>query len=103
MKSDSIVLILLLAVGAANAFLSVYTVWQARGFRRVLAILPLLGIVGICLNIYLDVARDPTAHNLWPFELLLAGAAGLLYSFGFLGLQALWSQKPKDRGRERET
>lgn len=26
------------------------------------------------LRILIGVARDPTSHNLWPFEILMAGA-----------------------------
>jgi hypothetical protein len=30
-------------------------------------------------RIVLDTARDPTSHNLWPFEIVIAGGAGLAF------------------------
>ena len=39
----------------------------------------------VVLRIVVDVARDPTSHNLWPFELLMWGAA----SVGILGALAV--------------
>jgi hypothetical protein len=31
----------------------------------------------VVLRIVVDVARDPTSHNLWPFEVLMWGAASV--------------------------
>ncbi len=30
----------------------------------------------VCISIAKDTARDPTSHNLWPFELIIAAIAG---------------------------
>ena len=97
MKSDTVVLIVLLAAAATNVALSVYAIWRAQGFRRLLASLPLLSFLGVGLNILLGVSRDPTSHNLWPFEVLVTCAAGIIYSFAFLGLQALFVRRTKPR------
>jgi peptidoglycan/LPS O-acetylase OafA/YrhL len=97
MKSDTIVLIVLLAAAATNVGLSIVAIWRARGFRRLLASLPLLGLLGIGLNILLGVSRDPSSHNLWPFEVLATCAAGIIYSFAFLGFQALSLRRRKPR------
>jgi hypothetical protein len=36
------------------------------------------GIVGfVILRIAVDTAADPTSHNLWPLEVLIAGFASL--------------------------
>jgi hypothetical protein len=36
------------------------------------------------VNVLLDTSRDPTSHNLWPFEIVLAAAAGLVPAAGLL-------------------
>ena len=46
-----------------------------RGSWRLVAILPLLGVIAVVIKIIVDVNADPTAHNLWPFEVL--GAVGV--------------------------
>jgi hypothetical protein len=50
-----------------------------RGSWRLVATLPLLSVIAVVIKIVMDVNADPTAHNLWPFELLgavvVAGAA----------------------------
>jgi hypothetical protein len=32
----------------------------------------------VVLRIVIDTARDPTSHNLWPFEILMVGTGALL-------------------------
>ena len=39
----------------------------------------------VVLRILIDTARDPTSHNLWPFEILMVGTGALL-SIGVLKL-----------------
>ena len=46
-----------------------------RGGWRLMALLPLLGVITVVVTIVVDVSADPTAHNLWPFEVL--GAVGV--------------------------
>ncbi|MFZ7094948.1 hypothetical protein ACOPJQ_13030 [Luteimonas dalianensis] len=46
-----------------------------RGGWRLAAALPLAIMALVLLNIVVGVAIDPTSHNLWPFELLMAGMA----------------------------
>ena len=45
-----------------------------RGFLAFAAVLPAVAFVRVAL----DVAVDPTSHNLWPFELVIAGGVGVL-------------------------
>ena len=100
MKSDTVVLMVLGAAAATNVVLSICALWRARGFRRLLASLPLLSFLGVGLNILLGTSRDLTSHNLWPFEVLVTCAAGIIYSLAFLGLQALFSQRKHHIGHE---
>ena len=51
--------------------------WK-RGWRWAAA-LPAIAMVGVILNILVGILRDSTAHNLWPFEILLWSAAGLVF------------------------
>lgn len=47
--------------------------WRWRGAWRVAAALPALGVTWVVLSLFIDTARDPTSHNLWPFEIVFAG------------------------------
>ena len=100
MKSDTIVLMVLLAAAAANVALSIYALWRARGFRRLLGSLPLLSFLAVGLNVIVGVSRDPTSHNLWPFEVLLTCALGIIYSLAFLGLQAVFLRRKHRNNHE---
>ena len=57
--------------------------WQGRW--RIAAVTPPLAMALVAANIVVGVLLDRTAHNLWPFELLMAGLGGLV----FFGLAAL--------------
>lgn len=49
--------------------------------RRVLSVMALCPAAVVAVRIVADTAADPTTHNLWPFELviaLLVGAAAVL-------------------------
>jgi hypothetical protein len=35
-------------------------------------------VLFVVLRIVIDTAGDPTSHNLWPFEVLMAGTGALL-------------------------
>jgi hypothetical protein len=72
----------LVGVGLTVAALAALAVSAARLARARLAAL----VVGaaapaaVLLRVIVDCSRDPTAHNLWPFEIVLAGGVGLLAS-----------------------
>lgn len=52
---------------------------------RGLALLPALALIGVILNILISVAKTRSAHNLWPFEIVLWSGGGLV----FLGILSL--------------
>ncbi|HQX25693.1 MAG TPA: hypothetical protein PLI00_14285 [Pseudomonadota bacterium] len=56
-----------------------------RGGWRIAAAVPAIMMAFVVLRIVIGVARDPTSHNLWPFEILMAGAM----SAGVTGLLAV--------------
>ena len=52
-----------------------------RGGWRYAAALPIAVMAFVVLRIVVDTTRDPTAHNLWPFEILMWGGASVLFMF----------------------
>lgn len=62
-----------------------WALWKWRGAWRIAAAAPVAMMAFVVLRIVVDVARDPTSHNLWPFEVLMWGAA----SVGILGALAV--------------
>lgn len=56
-----------------------------RGGWRIAALLPLAGFGFVVARLVVDTRRDPTSHNLWPFEVLIAAAVALA-ALGLLGL-----------------
>lgn len=54
-----------------------WALWRWRGGWRLAAALPAGLMALVVLRIVLDTARDPTSHNLWPFEVLVMGSVSL--------------------------
>ena len=77
-----------LAIGLGGIAAPVWALRRWQGLWRAAAAVPALIIGYVVLRIVLDTARDPTSHNLWPFELLQAGALSLVL-IGLL-LAARW-------------
>ena len=69
----------MLAVGIAGFAAPAWSLWRWRGGWRMAAAVPAAIMAFVVLRIIIDTSRDPTSHNLWPFEILMAGAlsAGL--------------------------
>jgi hypothetical protein len=65
---------------------------QPRRWLGNLAILALAPVATVVVRIAVDVARDPTSHNLFPFELALAGFVGVLAAGLGVGLGMLASR-----------
>lgn len=61
-----------------------WALWTWRGAWRAAAAIPVAMMAFAVLRIVVDVVRDPTSHNLWPFELLMWSAA----SVGIVGALA---------------
>ena len=47
----------------------------------------------VCVSVAKDTARDPTSHNLWPFELIFAVIAGaaIVVPVMLIGLALRWA------------
>jgi hypothetical protein len=53
--------------------------WRWRGGWRLAALLPAATMAFVVLRLFIDTARDPTSHNLWPFEILIWGGFSCLW------------------------
>lgn len=68
-------MLVLLLAGIA---VPIRAVWKWRGGWRIAAAIPVAVMGFIILRILVDTARDPTSHNLWPFEILTFGTVTLV-------------------------
>jgi hypothetical protein len=64
----------MLALGLLGFVAPVWTFRRWRGGWRIAAAVPGIMMAFVVLRIAFGVALDPTSHNLWPFEILMAGA-----------------------------
>ncbi len=67
--------VLALLVGGVAA--PAWGLWRWRGAWRVAAVVPAAVMGFVVLRIVVDTVRDPTSHNLWPFEVLIVGSLSL--------------------------
>lgn len=86
-------MIAVLGLLIAGVGVPLWSVWKWRGGWRIAAAMPAAVILFVVLRIVIDTARDPTSHNLWPFEILqfgiiaLAIVGGLKLTRRFMGVQ----------------
>ena len=83
--SLSIFLIVILALVFSFVALEVVTIRRWKGGWRLIAALPGIALAFWILFIIISVLLDKTSHNLWPFEIVMWSAGGLV----FLGLLRL--------------
>ncbi|HTT42650.1 MAG TPA: hypothetical protein VMG33_06220 [Steroidobacteraceae bacterium] len=81
----SLFMIAVLALGVGGFVLPVRALRRWRGGWRLAAAVPAALMGFVVLRILVGVSIDPTSHNLWPFEILMAG---LLSTVG-MGLMSL--------------
>jgi hypothetical protein len=70
---------MLLMLGALIAGFAVpaWALWKWQGGWRVAAAVPVVLMAFVVLRIMWGTSRDPTSHNLWPFEILIFGVVSL--------------------------
>jgi hypothetical protein len=68
----------MLALGVLGFAAPAWGVWRWKGGWRLATAVPAAMMAFVVLRIVLGVARDPTSHNLWPFEILQAGALSVV-------------------------
>lgn len=70
-------LLAVLATGLLGFALPAWGVWRWRGAWRIAAAVPATIMAFVVLRIVFDGLRDPTSHNLFPFEILVAGSLSI--------------------------
>ena len=70
-------MLLVLALLVASVAVPLWSVWKWQGGWKIAAAVPAVVIAFVVLRIIVDTSRDPTSHNLWPFEILQFGVAAL--------------------------
>jgi len=78
-------MLFMLALGLGGVIVPVWSAWKWRGGWRIAALVPAGALAFVALRIVFDTARDPTSHNLWPFEIITFGG-GALVAIGVLSL-----------------
>jgi len=73
-------MLLLLLVGLLGFVLPIWMLKRWHGGWRIAAAMPLALMLLVVLNIVVGVAFNPRSHNLWPFEILMAGALCSVFS-----------------------
>ena len=68
-----------------------WALWRWRDKWRLWAAIPLAVMGFVVLRIVSGTAIDPTSHNLWPFEILMAGACSVVAMAVISALR--WSQR----------
>jgi hypothetical protein len=63
-----------IALGVSGFAAPAWALWRWRGGWRIAAAVPAAMMAFVVLRLLFDTARDPTSHNLWPFEILQVGA-----------------------------
>jgi hypothetical protein len=67
-------MLFMLVLGISGFAAPVWGLWRWRGGWRLAAALPTTLMAFVVLRIVAGTSIDPTSHNLWPFEILIAGA-----------------------------
>jgi hypothetical protein len=84
----------MLALGLSGFVVPIWGMRRWRGGWRIAAVVPAAIMTFVVLRIIVGVMRDPTSHNLWPFEILQAGA------FSVVVMAVLWvARKLSGAGR----
>lgn len=92
---DVVLVVFAALVALAFMIIQVWSLARWSGGWRTAALLPLIGFGFVAARVVFDTRRDPTSHNLWPFEVLLAAAVALVA----LGLLYLGQRSSATRGR----
>jgi hypothetical protein len=86
------------ASGLLVLALELVAVVRWRGAWRALAALPGLALAAVVLRIVVDVGRDPTSHNLWPFEVALTSMGALAVLGVLFAVRAIFARARRSYG-----
>lgn len=79
------------ALGLLGFAAPAWGMWRWSGGWRIATAVPAAMMTFVVLRIMFGVARDPTSHNLWPFEILQAGALSVVVMAGLVVARKLSS------------
>jgi hypothetical protein len=68
----------MLALGLCGLIMPVRAIRRWRGGWRAAATVPAALMLFAVLRLLVGMTRDPTSHNLWPFEILIAGVVNVV-------------------------
>jgi hypothetical protein len=66
------------AIGIGGVVMPIRALRRWQGGWQYAALVAVAPIAFVVLRIVFDVARDPTSHNLWPFEIVQIGVLSLV-------------------------
>ena len=81
------------ALGLLGLGWPAWALWRWRDKWRLWAAIPLAVMGFVVLRIMLGTAIDPTSHNLWPFEILMAGGCSVL-AMAVISALRWWQRRP---------
>ena len=85
-------MLLMLALGIGGFLASAWGLWHWRGGWRLAAAVPAVLMAFVVLRIVAGTSNDPTSHNLWPFEVLIAGALSAGAMIVLAIARRIWSE-----------
>jgi hypothetical protein len=68
----------MLCIGLVGIAAPAWGMWRWHGGWRLAAAAPAMMVTFVALRIGVGTASDPSSHNLWPFEILQAGALSVV-------------------------
>lgn len=71
-------MLVMLALGVIGIAAPLWAMRRWSGGWRVAAAVPAVMMGFVVLRLIFDTTRDPTSHNLWPFEILQVGALSIV-------------------------
>lgn len=71
-----------------------------HGFLASLLVVALAVPSAVIARVAVDTARDPTSHNLWPFEVFIAWMVGLLASLVGVALGSVPAMLERGAGKD---
>ena len=71
-------MLVMAAIGIGGVVMPIRALRRWQGGWRYAALAAVVPIAFVVLRIVFDVSRDPTSHNLWPFEIVQIGVLSLV-------------------------
>ncbi len=86
-------MLLMLALGILGFLAPAWGLWRWRGGWRLAAAVPAVLMAFVVLRIVVGTSSDPSSHNLWPFEVLIAGAESIGVMLVLVIARRVWPER----------